>query len=357
MGNGPSDQNTTISEVQLWRVSEKLMPGLQDRLGEILGLNVQEVSDIRHSSELSSSRETTLKILIQWQAKQENRNTADTLSKVVKKLDIWEKGLINPADSDHLKYIVTSKKEVPGLSEMQIQCLANRIPTEKYVPVGLNLGLPYRDVAAMWTAAGCHVRGAAFQMLTTWVRGLEPNVKQADTLVKVLEATQQMKLADEVRKGIGLKVNLYESRKVHLRAEKLNKYLGLDEAGNLGLLPESGDKTEQDRYLVDLSIFNTSKMDKSNYGLPVLISFSSQCLTVNASGKISFQPLDSKFRQVSQADERFFYYQTEDDVLSTLRSCVFAKYLCVDSSDQPFMGNEGESAVKFEEMVPSYKKR
>nr|XP_054770676.1 uncharacterized protein LOC129278556 [Lytechinus pictus] len=356
MGNGQSELKTTITEVQLWRVSEKVMPGLQDKLGEILGLKVQEVSDIRSSSELSSSREATLKILIQWQDKQKNRNTAETLIKVLKTLDIWEKGLIDPADSDHLKYVVSSKKEVPGLSEMQVQCLANRIPTEKYVPLGLNLGLPYRDVAAMWTAAEGHVRNAAFEMLTTWVRGVDPTVKQADTLVKVLVATQQMKLADEVRKGIGLKVDLYEMKKVYLKAEKLNKYLGLDEAGNLCFLEESEDKTEQDRYLINLYTFNTSKTDKSSHGSPVIVSFSSKCMAVDTNGKIYFQPVESNAKQISQADERFFYYQTEDDVLSTLRSCVFTKYLCVDSSNQPVMGDEGRSVVKFEE-ISSFKRR
>ena len=48
-------------------------------------------------------------------------------------------------------------------------------------------------------------------------------------------------------RGIGLKVNHYDTRKLNLQAEKLNKYLGLDGSGRLCLANESEDKVEKDR--------------------------------------------------------------------------------------------------------------
>ena len=85
-----------MPEDQLWRVSEKVMPGLQDRLGETLGLRIDEVNAIRQSSELSCVNEATLRLLMTWQERQKSGNRFETLIEVVKGLDIWEKGLIQP---------------------------------------------------------------------------------------------------------------------------------------------------------------------------------------------------------------------------------------------------------------------
>ncbi|XP_071494731.1 uncharacterized protein [Diadema antillarum] len=362
MGNSRShsadaDGVPQLTELQLWFVSEKVMPGLQDKLGEILGLKSEEMREIRRDADLTTFTEGTLQCLIKWQEKRRDKDTVRIITGVLQDLDIFDKSMFHPARADLRTYRCKLTKSSPApLTDNQLRFVGNRIPSEKFVPLGLHLGIPYECISTIWNKSNYSIKEASFQLLHAWQREIRGEFDETHTLAKSLEACHLLQLAQDVRKGSGLKVNHYETRKVHYVAEGLKKCIGVDEGGRLSyeteaFVMESEERSDWSRYVIELHFFSTSKTDQKQGVSPMMITFSSNhCLSVNRDGELVLMPLKSKPRDISQADGRFFMHQAAGDGGGTLMSCTNAKYICANPSEGLMTLGKKEDALIFREI-------
>ena len=86
------------------------------------------------------------------------------------------------------------------MSDVQIASIAEQVPKDKGIPVGLRLGHSYSELITTKERCGNDSERARFEAIKKWQRDAPHGVDEHKTIARVFENSQLRRLANDIRK-------------------------------------------------------------------------------------------------------------------------------------------------------------
>ncbi|XP_071478742.1 sterile alpha motif domain-containing protein 9-like [Diadema antillarum] len=184
-----------VTEIALWKISECITHEQFTQFALSAGCSA---SSIRYrQSEMAkgvSIEEVAFKVLHAWDQNQVKGQAHFLFDIMVQKLRIDRDKFLSMFEEENFLLESERSRTMEG---RQLWDVAENVLIEKYIPVGLRLGLTYNSLQS--AREGTKTVDALFASLWKWQQGLSSNVDQPETLARVLDACQLRKVGNTVR--------------------------------------------------------------------------------------------------------------------------------------------------------------
>ncbi|XP_072178297.1 uncharacterized protein [Diadema setosum] len=186
-----------VTEITLWKISECITHEQFITFCLSFGCSKSKISHREYEMKRGISiEEVAFKVLHEWDQNQVERQARFLFDILVRELSIDRDLFLSMFKEENF---LRESEQSTAMEGRQLWDVAENVSIEKYVPVGLRLGLTYNSLQS--AREGTKTAEALFGSLWKWQQGLPSNVDQSETLALILEACQLRKLAHTVRQN------------------------------------------------------------------------------------------------------------------------------------------------------------
>ncbi|XP_071504900.1 uncharacterized protein [Diadema antillarum] len=186
-----------VTEITLWKISQCIAPEQFTDFGLSFGRSKIRISSLEFEMAKGISfAEAAFKVLHEWDQDQKEGQVHSLFDILVRGHMIDKTVFLSMFEEENLQ---RDSDQSTAMEERQLWDVAEKVSIDKYIPVGLRLGLTYTSLQS--AREGTKTAEALFESLWRWQKGLSSNVDQPETLALVLEACQLRKLAHTIRQN------------------------------------------------------------------------------------------------------------------------------------------------------------